>query len=111
MLCFDCTFLDDVTSFLDGITSLLKLSLSKLTGLSKHHLASENLKDSFPYPHLIFKCKHISQILSFMEHSSDLPPPLHKGGVLTFSKLMEMGGGLKIFARKGGGLGNGGISV
>ena len=34
-------------------------------------------------------------------HSSD--HPFIKGGVQLFQKLMEMGGGPKIFARKGGG--------
>ena len=33
-------------------------------------------------------------------HSSNPLSPLHKGGGSTFSKLMEMGGDLKIFARK-----------
>ena len=43
-------------------------------------------------------------------HSSDRPPPPS----LTFPKLMEIGGGgLKIFARKGGGLGKmgGGVAI
>ena len=39
ILSFDCTFLDSVTS------SLHKLSLSKLTGLSQRHLMSEHLED------------------------------------------------------------------
>ena len=36
------------------------------------------------------------------------PPFIKGGGGLSFSKLMEMGGGLKIFARKGGVRQNGG---
>ena len=44
----------------------------------------------------------IYQQLSFNIHSSTPPPPpLHKGGSLTFSKLMEMGGVLKFLV--GGG--------
>ena len=43
------------------------ISLLKLTGLSQHHLTSEYLEDSIPYPHLILKFKHNSQLLFLME--------------------------------------------
>ena len=54
---------------------------------------------------LTVKAVKASVIVS--NHSSDPTPPLHKGEV-SFLKIDGNGGGLKIFARKGGGGQNGG---
>ena len=64
----------------------------------------------FPYLYIFtFSCCH-HYIFLYFHTFFIVRPPLHKGGGgLTFSKLMEMGAGLKIFARKGGVRQNGGL--
>ena len=79
------------------------------------------IKHPILFPDLLWKCAILQKHHVYRKKKNEanffivwtLSPssPLYKGvGGSTFSKFMEMGGGLKMFTRKGGGRQNGGLS-
>ena len=95
ILCFDCTFLDDVTS------SLQEMIIVKIDSLSQHDLTSEHLEDSIPYPLLItlnvnavtLFCKHFKSQGSWFRQTTTtpLPPLVRYGWDFNFEKLKSLG--------------------
>ena len=86
---------------LDGIT-IFKVKL-KMSPLLEEEIQSPNLDIRYTSWRGL-QVALLSRCLWYHHHS--LNPFLHKGGV-DFSKINGNGGGLKIFARKGGGGGKG----